>query len=162
MINIPNSLIKGRNWFLNDNKLNWNTSQELVHINVVCAVGQCHVKEMKLTRMNSDEGESRRDQREIDPWWTKSDSAFKPWNKSSSKEFKRNQSFRVRLNLKGFRRWGERKVSRTQGCWLNMIIQAPLVRKRSRKYNETGQIYYSWQIQGIDGVQHTVEGKQRK
>lgn len=43
-----------------------------------------------------------------------------------------------------------------------MIIQAPLVRKRSRKYNETGQIYYSWQIQGIYGVQHTVEGKERK
>lgn len=71
MINIPNSLIKGRNWFLNDNKLNWNTSQELVHINVVCAVGQCHVKEMKLTRMNSDEEESRRDQREDRPMMDK-------------------------------------------------------------------------------------------
>lgn len=71
MINIPNSLIKGRNWFLNDNKLNWNTSQELVHIHVVCAVGQCHVKEMKLTRMNSDEEESRRDQREDRPMMDK-------------------------------------------------------------------------------------------
>lgn len=71
MINIPNSLIKGRNWFLNDNKLNWNTSQEPVHIHVVCAVGQCHVKEMKLTRMNSDEEESRRDQREDRPMMDK-------------------------------------------------------------------------------------------